>query len=73
MHAEGENHIGKPSSLSPCLPQLERGQSLARDELTCSVSNIEVLLYFLLVSDPRVTNLRRNSDREMHQIASSQL
>lgn len=34
---------------------------------------MEVLLYFLLVSEPRVTNLSRNRDRLEHQITSSQL
>ncbi|TNN25223.1 hypothetical protein EYF80_064648 [Liparis tanakae] len=34
---------------------------------------MEVLLYFLLVSEPRVTKRSRNRDRLEHQITSSQL
>jgi hypothetical protein len=58
---------------SPQLASCPPDWRLTDGEPTCSVSRIEVLLYFLLVSDPRVTNLRRNSVKEMHQITSSQL
>lgn len=40
---------------------------------TCSVSNIETLLYFLLVSDPNEARRSKKSSKAVSQIKNSQL